>query len=359
MGHLREIQGIEAAVVRLAVSAHETRPVNAQHHMQAIQRHILKQLVVAPLQKAGVYGKHRNKSLLRHAARHGHGMSLGNTYVKKAVGIFPGELRQSGALLHGGGDGAYAPVLPCQRGQLLAEHVGEIHFCSTQWLTGDRIKGRYAVIVGGALLGERIALPFYSAHMQQHGTALLPRPLQRLRQRFHIVSVHRTHVGKAHTLKHRTVRQQRLFQRRFNVMADVIELSAHRAVPQQLAVTLLEFIVARLRPQTGQMAADRAHIGSDGHAVVIQNDDHGLAGGSGVIQPLKAETAAQCTVTDQSDHVVVFMAHGACFRHAQRHRHRVGSMSCHKGVVNALIGLGEAGKPAKLPQGIHLLPAAR
>ena len=65
------------------------------------------------------------------------------------------------------------------------------------------------------------------------------------------------------------------------------------------------------------------------------------------------------TVTDQSDHVVAFMAHGACFRHAQRHRHRVGSMSCHKGVVNALIGLGEAGKPAKLPQGIHLLPAAR
>ena len=131
VGHLREIQGIEAAVVRLAVSAHETRPVNAQHHMQAIQRHILKQLVVAPLQKAGVYGKHRDKSLLRHAARHGHGMSLGNAYVKKAVGIFPGELRQSGALLHGGGDGAYAPVLPCQRGQLLAEHVGEIHFCST------------------------------------------------------------------------------------------------------------------------------------------------------------------------------------------------------------------------------------
>ena len=26
------------------------------------------------------------------------------------------------------------------------------------------------------------------------------------------------------------------------------------------------------------------------------------------------------TVTDQSDHVVAFMAHGACFRHAQRHR---------------------------------------
>ena len=101
-------------------------------------------------------------------------------------------------------------------------------------------------------------------------------------------------------------------------MADVIELSAHRAVPQQLAVTLLEFIVARLRPQTGQMAADRAHVGCDGHAVVIQNDDHGLAGGSGIIQPLKAETAAQRTVTDQGDHVVVFMAHGACFRHAQR-----------------------------------------
>ena len=114
MGHLREIQGIEAAVVGLAVSAHKARPVNAQHHMEAVQRHILKQLVIAPLQKAGVYGEHRNKSLLRHAARHGHSMPLGNAYVKKAVGIFPGKLRQSGALLHGGGNGAYAPVLSCQ-----------------------------------------------------------------------------------------------------------------------------------------------------------------------------------------------------------------------------------------------------
>ena len=195
--------------------------------------------------------------------------------------------------------------------------------------------------------------------MQQHGTVLLPRPLQRLGQRLHVVTVYRPHIGKAHALKHGTARQQCLFQRSLDIMAHMIQLLAHGAAAQQLAIPFFEGIIPRPCPQAVQMAADRPHIGRNGHTVVIENHDHRFTGSAGIVQPLKAEAAAQCTVTDQRQHIIVLMLHGAGSGHAQRHRHRIGGMSRHKGIVHALIGLGKTGNSAELPQGSKPLPAAR
>ena len=237
--------------------------------------------------------------------------------------------------------------------------MGEIHRRRTQQLTGSGVKRRHAVICCRFPLRRKIALTLHGAYMQQHGTALLPRPLQRLGQRLHVVTVYRPHIGKAHALKHGTARQQCLFQRGLDIMAHMIQLLTHGAAAQQLAIPLFECIIPRPCPQPGQMAADRPHIGRNGHAVVIENHDHRLTGSAGIVQPLKAETAAQCAVTDQRQHIVVLMLHSTGPGHTQRHRHRVGGMSRHKSVMYALVGLGEPGDPSKLPQGIKPLPAAR
>ena len=77
-------------------------------------------------------------------------------------------------------------------------------------------------------------------------------------------------------------------------------MASESALCRCLPVPELEIEIFRTQTRLGEIARNCADIRRDGHAVVIQNDDHGLAGGSGVIQPLKAETAAQCTVTDQS-----------------------------------------------------------
>ena len=71
------------------------------------------------------------------------------------------------------------------------------------------------------------------------------------------------------------------------------------------------------------MAAHRPHIGTDGHTIVIKDHNQRFAGGTGIIQALKAETAAQCTIPDQRQHIIILMLHGAGPRHTQRDRHGV------------------------------------
>ena len=44
------------------------------------------------------------------------------------------------------------------------------------------------------------------------------------------------------------------------------------------------------------MPGHPAHIGVDGHPVIVQNHDHRLVRGPGVIQSLEAQTAAHGTV---------------------------------------------------------------
>lgn len=93
------------------------------------------------------------------------------------------------------------------------------------------------------------------------------------------------------------------------------------------------------------MAGHTAHIGVDGHAVVVENDDQRLAGGAGVVEPLEAESAAQRTVTDKRQYIVVPALQGAGAGHAQCCGHGVGGVACHKGVVDALIRLGKPDRP--------------
>ena len=104
------------------------------------------------------------------------------------------------------------------------------------------------------LLGGSIALAFFRMHVQQHrAVQFLCRP-QHIGQSPHIMAVHRSHVGKAHTLKHGADRQQRLLQRRFYIVAQLVQLLSGLAAVQRLPVLLLEFVVARLRPDLCQVA---------------------------------------------------------------------------------------------------------
>ena len=94
-------------------------------------------------------------------------------------------------------------------------------------------------------------------------------------------------------------------------MTGLVQQTAYTGNIQRLPVLLFEFVIARLRPHFGQMAGHTAHIGVDGHAVVVENDDQRLAGGAGVVEPLEAESAAQRTVTDKRQYIVVPALQGA------------------------------------------------
>ena len=340
----------------LAVGSYQSCPVHPQHHVQVVQGHIVQQHVITPLQEAGIHCKHRHHALLGHTGAHGHPVALGNAHIEKALGQGVGKLRQPRAVHHGGGNGADPVVLLGQVQQLMAKHGGKALPRRFQGLSGLHIEGAHAVVLPRLLLGVGVSLSLDGVHVQQHRPAHIQGQHQHLGQGLHIVAVHGTHIGKAHVFKHRAAGQQGFFQGRFHIVAHGVHPLAGLAAGEHLAIAPLELVILRRAAQPGQVPGQAAHVGVDGHAVVVEDHDQRLAAGSGVVEPLEAQTAAHGTVADQGQHMIVLPLQGPGPGHAQGHRHGVGGMTGDKCVVDALPGLGEAGQAPELPQGIEQLP---
>ena len=169
--------------------------------------------------------------------------------------------------------------------------------------------------------------------------------------------IHRPQVAEAHILKH-AARQHTLFQRLFDPVDHPVDHPPRPGGVHNPPVVLFKGEVLGLHPLLGQMVGHPAHVGGDGHAVVVEDDQQLPAAVPGVGQPLIGQSAGEGSVPYQGNHSVAFPQHGPCPRHSQGHRHRVGGVAGDKGVVDALRRLGESGDAAVLPQGGHGLPPA-
>ena len=72
--------------MRGPVLTHEARPIDGQGDVEALQGHIVYQLIVAALQKGGVNGEHRLESIAGHTRSQGDRVLLGDRYIIKALG---------------------------------------------------------------------------------------------------------------------------------------------------------------------------------------------------------------------------------------------------------------------------------
>ena len=213
-----------------------------------------------------------------------------------------------------------------------------------------RVEFADTVIALRLALGGRVALALFRVHMHEHRTVQVLRPFERVRELPHIVPVHRAEVGKAHVLEHRRIRQQRLFDIRFQMMVKIIHCAADRVAVEQITIGFFEFIVRRLRAQKSQMLAHRADIAVDRHAVVVQNHDERLAGRTRIVESLIGKAAGERAVADQRQYGIILMLQRPRPRHAERDGDGVGGMSRDKGVMPALARLGKAREAAVLAQ---------
>ena len=76
---------------------------------------------------------------------------------------------------------------------------------------------------------------------------------------------------------------------------------------EEAPVPLLEMVVCGLGADLAQVAVHCPHVGIDGHAVVVEDDDQRLSAGAGVVQPLIGQPAGEGTVPDQGQDAVVLM----------------------------------------------------
>ena len=298
-------------------------------------------LVVSPLQKGRVDGRHRDHALAGQAGRKGDGVLLGHSHVKEPVAeSVPKEL-QPGAVLHGGGDGADLPVSGRGLAQCFAEHGRERgrrgHFRVRHKALAP---GRNAVELAGVFLRRQVALALGGDHMEEKR----PRPdrqvAQGLFQFQHLVPVQRAQILEAHILKHGGVVHGPPDDGLGPPEKPVHRLAHHRHPVQRLAQVPVDPEIFRAGPQMGQVAGHGPHVFGDGHPVVVQ-DDHEVIEGGNIVHPLVDHPAGESAVPDDGHHPAGLPLQLFGPGHADGQREGRIAVAGHKGVVPALPRVGE------------------
>ena len=355
--HLPQKTNVKYAVMGRTVISHQTGPVNGQHHMQVKQCNILHDLVESPLQEGGIQRHHRHHSLLGKTASHGNGVLLRNAHVKGAVRETPLEFQQPGSAGHGGSNGADTLIFLRQRDHSLAETVGISLRLGGQLFAGLRVEFPNSVEFRRVFLCKTVALSLFRHHMDHHRLPQFSGRAEQGDQSRQIMTVCRSQVGKAHVFKNGR-RQQQALELVFYPAAEAVDGVAAGQTLHDAPVGPLGIQIIVAGAQAGQVAGQAAHIFSDGHGIVVDDDHHGLAADGGIVQALIGHAAGQSAIADHGDHIVIFMQPGPRPGHAQGDGNGTGSVSCHKGIRPALLRLGETGNAAVLPQTRKIRPAA-
>ncbi|MPM65310.1 hypothetical protein SDC9_112205 [bioreactor metagenome] len=279
-------------------------------------------------------------------------MALRDAHVKKTPGIPLGKRLQTGARLHGGGNGADGVVFRCQSGQRLPKHRGEGRLRRLHRLAGLGMKRGNAVKSIWVLLCGCITFSLYRSYMEQNRAIKLPRVAQQTGQVLHVVAVNRAQIGKAHILEH-AAGQNGILKGLFQAVGNPVNVAPQGKHAHGLAVALLDAQILRLEPLMGQVLGDTPHVFGDGHAVVVEDDNHRLAALSGVGQPFVGQAAREGAVTNEGNHAILLVPKGSGPGHAQRHRDGIGGMPGDKGVVKAFTGLGITRHAAEGTQRFH------
>ena len=337
--------------MRLAVGADDAGAVHGENDGQAVQRHVLDHLVIAALQKARIHRHDGAQALLGHAGGHRDGVSLRDSDVKEALRQTLRKAAEARAVRHRGGDRGDRAVFLREGRQRLAEDGGKVRAL----LPGNalcRVEGPDAVIGGGVGLRGRVALALDGQHVQQHRAVHLAGVADRAGQGADVMSVDGAEVIKAHVFKH-IIGQKAVL----DPFLDAVQHAVDGFIaPDAVMIGFFQRDIARLDAQIGQQPRQTAHVLSDAHRVVVEDDDDGLPARAAVGEALIGKAAGQSSVADKGADRVILAAQRPRPGHAQRAGDRGGGVAGDAGVVGRLAGLREAGKSAYLPQGIKAVP---
>ena len=363
VGHAAQEGVVVHAGMRGPVGAHQTGPVQRKHHRQVLQRHVVQQLVVRPLQEGGIDGHHRHQPVAGHAGRKGHGVLLGNAHVEIARGKTLLERHQPRPLAHGRRDRHQPWFGLAHVADPVGEHLGVGGLFGRRGRRLDafgRVELARPVVEDGIGLGQLVALPLAGDDVQKHRSADLAQVLQRGNECIEVVPIDRAEVGEAQLLEQRG-RHQHALGVLFQLAGQLVHGRHHR---QHLAghVTCLHDRPGRQRAR--QIVVHRPHGRRDRHVVVVQDDQQvHVPHHAGIVERLEGHAGAHGTIADHrhvapaaGPLVLAQVARG--HRHAQRRRNRGGRMRGAEGVVLALAAPRKARQALILPQRGHLVAPA-
>ena len=272
---------------------------------------------------------------------------------KNRPGCFFWKTLVPGARRHRGGDRHQLGMLVRQRGEPVAEHLGPGGRAARLLasLARDRIVRREPVPLLLVRLGVGEALPLLRHHVDHPGAVHPAHELQRVAELAEIVPVDRAEVAESELLEQHPRREQIL-----DALLDVLR-EVHHALAEDAAERerhALDLLPQPVGPRVGhdpaERLADRAHVGRDAHAVVVDDDDDVAVGVAGVVHPLVGEPAGEGAVAHDRHDLVALALEVARGGHAERGRHRGAGVPRAELVVLALVPLEEAGNAVALAQ---------
>ena len=110
-------------MMRSSVVAHDTCTVNTKYHMQVLQRYVMHDVIVRPLQESGVDITVRHHACLRQTGAERHRVSFGDTHIEHPFRQLFLHDTHAATRRHCRRDTHYLLVLLRQLQQGLAKHL--------------------------------------------------------------------------------------------------------------------------------------------------------------------------------------------------------------------------------------------
>ena len=301
-----------------AVVADEPGAVHREDHVELLQADVVDDLVVGPLQEGRVDRHDRLDPLEGEPRGEQHRLLLGDADVEVAVGHRLLQDRQAGARVHRRRDADHALVPFAFLHEGVAEHLRVLRRRGLRRAVGLG-PGRGAVEdrvgLGGvpllhaleaAFLGGREALALDRRDVHDH-RALRGQSLTQGRpERFDVVSVDHAHVGPVELLPPKSRRPEGL-DRLLQVRPEALEGRADADRQPRQAPLDLGAGVPQLGVQADavEVARQRADVGCDRHAVVVEHDHDRRAEAARLADRLEGDPAGHRAVPDHGHDLAV------------------------------------------------------
>ena len=349
--------------MRRAVRADQARAIQAEHHVQMLQRHVVHHLVDGTLHKGRIDVAEGQHAFLGQSAAEGHRMLLGNTHVEGTVGETLHQIGHRAARRHGGGYTHDALVLLGQLDQCLAEDVlelGRLSLCLfLDALAGHRVELAGCVPDGGLFLGLLEALALDGADVQHLRPTEVLDLAQGLHERHHVVPVHGPEVADVEALEDvLSAREERLhavgeaYQRTAQPVAD------QSMTLQRIVGLVAQQVVALAGGDARQVMVEGTHVLVDGHLVVVEQDEQIVGVRRSIVQAFEGHASADRCITDDGHHLSLVTFQIVCHGHTQGSRNAVRGMTRRERIVLALLRCGESAQATQLAQGCERVASA-
>ena len=184
--------------------------------------------------------------------------------------------------------------------------------------------------------GERIPLSLRGERVQDHRLVQLTAASEIFDDLAYVVTVDRSEIENAEFLE-RKIGRKKLFDAVFEPLHAPAQVLAEAAGFQDAVEPALERVVCAVCAHHRQRIVDAAHVLSDRHLVVVQNDKQRDSLAPRVVERLKGKSAGHGAVADQRDRhsVLSVVLHGA--RKTERRGDRG---ACVSGVERVVFAFG-------------------